>query len=54
MTSYPGGGSGPGVVGPQTGIMAAMRELNQLHRELADQGFNQVRGLGLGRASGGI
>ena len=30
-------------VGKDTGIMSAKAELNALHRELAEQGFNQVQ-----------
>lgn len=30
-------------VGMNTGIMSAKAELNALHRELAEQGFNQVQ-----------
>ena len=33
----------PEDIGISTGIMAAKQELNTLHRELAEQGFNQVR-----------
>lgn len=31
-----------GTVNADTGILAAKAKLNQLHQELADQGFNQV------------
>lgn len=31
-----------GTVTGDTGIMAAKEKLNQLHQELADQGFSQV------------
>lgn len=35
--------SGPAEVGMNTGIMSAKAELNALHHELAEQGFNQVQ-----------
>ena len=35
--------SSGGMVTRETGIVAVKAELNQLHQELANQGFNQVR-----------
>ncbi len=42
-TKWSGSPTSPEDIGVSTGIMAAKKELNTLHRELAEQGFNQVR-----------
>jgi hypothetical protein len=43
-TKWSGSPTSPEDIGVSMGIMAAKKELNTLHRELAEQGFNQVRG----------
>ena len=43
-TKWNGSPTSPEDIGVSTGIMAAKKELNTLHKELAEEGFNQVRG----------
>ena len=40
----------PNEVGMESGITAAKAELNTLHKELADQGFNQVSWKSIGKS----
>ena len=42
-TKWSASPTSPEEIGISTGIMAAKQELNTLHRELAEQGFDQAR-----------